>query len=216
MFKSAVDTWLLAILLANVEWAEGEETATKTSAPCVDREQWTNLVINLGEGIETSHDQNILVRPSVFAKIKEEPTYGCVLQKIFEFYDRVLQRSGENYTDVRHFARRLRKCLLPVPCPKVCRRLYKKAKSTSMNETSESESLEPKKVAVLQIQKLQQALEQLDDVKTREKAIVELTALDFYLPKSQEEDSTGTKCPKKQNRKSKPKKQASLKRQRCS
>ncbi|XP_036375500.1 uncharacterized protein LOC118771618 isoform X2 [Megalops cyprinoides] len=215
MFESALGTWLLAILLATVEWAGGEETATKTSAPCVDRVQWTNLVKNLGEGI-TSHDQNILVRMSVFVKIKEEPAYGCVLQKIFEFYDHVLQRSGENYTDVRHFARRLKKCLLSVPCPKVCRRLYKKAKSTPMNETSESESLEPKKVAILQIQKLQQAREQLDDVKTLEKAIVELKDLDFYLPESKEEEATGTKCLKKQNRKSKPKKQASLKRQRCS
>ncbi|KAG7456110.1 hypothetical protein MATL_G00248320 [Megalops atlanticus] len=135
-------TLLLAVLLARAElkpasagkWARCGQSGRPTNIPCMDHARWYNLTANLGEGTETSHDDSILVGPSTFDKIRESHLQGCVLKKIFQFYDQVFYGKVGNYADLRDFIARLNKCVLRVPCLRRCRKLYQEVQGMSMDE----------------------------------------------------------------------------------
>ncbi|KAJ8402426.1 hypothetical protein AAFF_G00369150 [Aldrovandia affinis] len=193
MFQHLQGTWLLALLLAavgqtsaTIQQRVGCQKAATTHKPCVDLIQWFNLVRNVGEGIETSDDETILIRAPVLTSLNGTHYYGCILNEAFQFYDKVLegqQSKGRNYTELRHFLGRLKTCLLRVPCPERCRTLNENAQNMQMKKVDNMRNITSRKLAILQIQKLQRAAEQLnEDVKTQEKAIIELKGLLFYLP----------------------------------
>ncbi|XP_036374186.1 uncharacterized protein si:ch211-266a5.12 isoform X3 [Megalops cyprinoides] len=181
-------TVLLAVLLARAElkpasagkWARCGQSGRLTNIPCMDHAHWYNLTANLGEGIETSHDDSILVGPSTFDKIRGSHLQGCVLKKIFQFYDQVLYGKGGNYTDLQDFIAQLNKCVL---------------------RTRRQMTLTAKEVAMLQIHKLQHATKQIGDMRTQEKAIIELRTLEFYLPEEKMKNDKGKpKCTVKSQR----------------
>ncbi|XP_036374185.1 uncharacterized protein si:ch211-266a5.12 isoform X2 [Megalops cyprinoides] len=201
-------TVLLAVLLARAElkpasagkWARCGQSGRLTNIPCMDHAHWYNLTANLGEGI-TSHDDSILVGPSTFDKIRGSHLQGCVLKKIFQFYDQVLYGKGGNYTDLQDFIAQLNKCVLRVCRLRRCRKLYQEAQGMSMDETRRQMTLTAKEVAMLQIHKLQHATKQIGDMRTQEKAIIELRTLEFYLPEEKMKNDKGKpKCTVKSQR----------------
>ncbi|KAJ8398855.1 hypothetical protein AAFF_G00417630 [Aldrovandia affinis] len=178
-------TLLLALLLESAETlkeARCTENSAPVHSPCLDRAHWHNLTRHLGEGIVTSHDESILVGPTAFDKIRSRPFHRCVLKNIFAFYNQALARQGGHYRDLRRFITRLGKCVVRVSWKRWCRKLYQDVRGMPVIETRGEKTLTAKMIAVLQIQKLQRAMEQLGDVKTQDKAIVELKMLEYYLP----------------------------------
>ncbi|KAJ8373486.1 hypothetical protein SKAU_G00040660 [Synaphobranchus kaupii] len=204
--EEAQGVWLLVLLAAAGRTShaipkEGgcQESGTTAKphwmAPCLRK--WLSLVRNVDEGIVTSNDEYILVRPVVLTKIKGRAEYGCILKKIFEFYDKVLaegQRKARDYGDLRHLLGRLKRCRLKVHCPALCRKLNREARKKPVMEANNVSCLEHRELAVFQIQKLQRAEDRLtEDVKTLDKAIVELKGLHFY--ESNTEVVMSKKCP---------------------
>ncbi|XP_035257450.1 uncharacterized protein LOC118218836 [Anguilla anguilla] len=192
--------WLAAGGRALQITAQREGCQTPESAgkpPCPAMRKWMSLVSNVDQGIKTSDNETILEGPHVLGKIKGTPEYGCILKQIFEFYAKVLavgQRKGGNYTDLSHLLGRLKRCLLKVHCPGLCKKINRQAKKQTV-EVDNVSDLSPRQLAMFQIQKLQGAKRRLaKDLGTLEKAIVELKGLQFY--DSNAEVRVGT-CPTK-------------------
>ncbi|XP_066579978.1 uncharacterized protein LOC136771528 [Amia ocellicauda] len=152
------------------------------------REDLQGLIKEVGKGLNTSHDERILLCHAQFDQIKAGRMYGCVLKEIFLFYIRVLNitkgrdlisLSRESSNDILHIILCMKKCVRKTGCKKLNEAIKRPIKKKSCHDSE----LTPKLVK-LQIQKLWHARERLDDEKIQEKAIFELQNLGEYISKN--------------------------------
>ncbi|XP_015208414.1 uncharacterized protein [Lepisosteus oculatus] len=150
---------------------------------CSDKRRTLDrLTADIANGIETSHDESILLPHGIFDRVRGTRWHGCILKEIILFYTGVLKnyKGHKTFTDtvqedVMHTIYSLQQCfeVEKIPCENL--------KKMPVNETRCVNTLTPREVTKLQIQKLQRARHQKNDVKIQEKAIVELQGLSCYF-----------------------------------
>ncbi|KAL0967254.1 hypothetical protein UPYG_G00249910 [Umbra pygmaea] len=152
---------------------------------CVDILKLQQLIQNVRKVfMNSSHDERILLQAVTFDKIKKHKMYhGCVLVKIVDFYQHVLERQDGDYTHLRGLLDEVKDCVVK---NKTCRMLDREAAAMKVNEKKIEEDLEllSKDIAILQLQRLQIATERVvneSEQATIDKAMEELQQLDEYI-----------------------------------
>ncbi|XP_034143573.1 uncharacterized protein si:ch211-266a5.12 [Esox lucius] len=184
--SSNVVQCLLLILLLAVKGQDGARSSCSKDdiSVCVDMVKLQRLIQNVQKVFNTTHDERILLQAVTFDKIKKHKTYhGCVLLKILDFYEQVLQRQDVDYTHLRGLLDEVKDC---VPRNKTCKILYHQAAEKRVNKAKIDQDLEllSKDITILQLQKLQAARKKVvrkSEKATLDKAMAELQQLDEYI-----------------------------------
>ncbi|KAJ8008859.1 hypothetical protein DPEC_G00082820 [Dallia pectoralis] len=182
---SMVVQCLLFILLLSVVIRDGAGSGCNHDdrTVCVDIVKLRRSILQAPKNFKTSHDERILLQVVKFDKIKKHKMYhGCVLRKIVDFYDQVLQRQDMDYTDLRGLLHDVKSC---VRKNKTCEILYLQAAEKKVDEVKIEEDMEllSRDITIRQLQNLQEAREKVvkSQKATLDKAMGELQRLDEYI-----------------------------------
>ncbi|XP_065141201.1 uncharacterized protein [Paramisgurnus dabryanus] len=165
-----------------------EDAKCVTDPPCFDLNIVAKMARQVSEDLIAADGESILLKHNLFDKIrKKKDLHSCVLLKILDLFENVLVRTEEKspvhpkgeinpHTELIHIMDRLETCVYKNK--KGCDRLYSKAINTAPMRSSK---LEPIQAAILQLQKLNNASESLDDVNIQKRAMDELKSLHLYI-----------------------------------
>ncbi|KTF79790.1 hypothetical protein cypCar_00017693 [Cyprinus carpio] len=159
--------------------------------PCFDLSVMANSARLVSKDVIAADGEKILLRHSSFDKIrKKKNLHGCVLQKILDLFQEVLDKTNGTYvhkdeeinhhTELIHIMDQLRNCVYKKEDR--CEKLYKMSEiTTTSSPMILEEKMNPNQLAVLQLQKLKSASERVSDVHIQEKVMDELKTLHIYM-----------------------------------
>ncbi|XP_059367887.1 uncharacterized protein LOC132106269 [Carassius carassius] len=159
--------------------------------PCFDLNVMANMAERVSKDVIAADGEKILLKHSSFDKIrKKKNLHSCVLQKIINLFQNVLEKTKKNdvhnnkelnhHLELIHIMDQLRHCVYKTK--NRCTKLYEMSDITTTSSPMISEkNMNPNQLAVLQLQKLKSASKRLNDVHIQESVMDELKTLHFYM-----------------------------------
>ncbi|XP_016430118.1 uncharacterized protein LOC107757217 [Sinocyclocheilus rhinocerous] len=159
--------------------------------PCFDLSVMANVAERVSKDVTASDGEKILLKHSSFDKIrKKKNLHSCVLQKIIDLFQDVLDKTNGTYVhkneeinhhhELIHIMDQLRNCVYKKNDR--CKKLYKMSDITTTSSPMILEKkMNPNQLAVLQLQKLKSASKRVSDVHIQEKVMDELKSLHLYV-----------------------------------
>ncbi|XP_073693790.1 uncharacterized protein [Garra rufa] len=158
--------------------------------PCFDLNVLANMAERVSKDVTAADGEKILLKHRSFDKIgKRKNLHSCVLEKIINLFEDVLDRTKGNYVhnkeeinhhlELIHIMEQLKKCLYKTKDE--CKKLFKKSDITTTSSLIPEKNMSPNQLAVLQLQKLKSASKKLDDVHIQEMVMDELKSLHLYM-----------------------------------
>ncbi|XP_016390330.1 uncharacterized protein LOC107725560 [Sinocyclocheilus rhinocerous] len=159
--------------------------------PCFDLSVMANIAERVSKDVVAADGEKILLKHSSFDKIrKKKNLHSCVLQKIINLFQNVLEKTKKNdihnkeelnhHVELIHIMDQLRNCVYKTK--NRCKNLYKMSDITTTSSPMISEkNMNPNQLAVLQLQKLKSASKRLNDVQIQERVMDELKTLHLYM-----------------------------------
>ncbi|XP_052428856.1 uncharacterized protein LOC127970354 [Carassius gibelio] len=159
--------------------------------PCFDLSMMAKSAKHVSKDVTPEDGEKILLRHNSFDKIrKKKNLHSCVLQKIIDLFQDVLDKTNGTYVqengeinhhiELVHIMEQLRNCVYKKKDR--CKKLYRMSDITTTSSPVISEKkMNPNQLADLQLQKLKSASERVSDVHIQEKVMDELKTLHLYM-----------------------------------
>ncbi|KAF4114728.1 hypothetical protein G5714_004951 [Onychostoma macrolepis] len=159
--------------------------------PCFDLSVMANIAEHVSKDVIAADGENILLKHSSFDKIrKKKNLHSCVLQKIINLFQNVLEKTNKNdvhkeeglnhHLELIHIMDQLRNCVYKTK--NRCKNLYKMSdKTTTPFPMISEKNMNANQLAVLQLQKLKSVSKRLNHVQTQERVMDELKSLHLYM-----------------------------------
>ncbi|XP_067247091.1 uncharacterized protein si:ch211-266a5.12 [Chanodichthys erythropterus] len=159
--------------------------------PCFDLNLLANIAERVSKDVVAADGEKILLKHNSFDKIrKRKNLHSCVLQKIIDLFQNVLEVTEESsvhheenmnyHRELIHIMEQLKNCVHQVKYN--CNKLYTKSEKTATSlSTILEKKMSPDELAVLQLQKLKNASDNLNDVHIQERVMDELKTLHLYM-----------------------------------
>ncbi|XP_062383844.1 uncharacterized protein si:ch211-266a5.12 [Sardina pilchardus] len=185
----------LLLLVTVVSCGHAATALTPDCVPrelCMDTDALQRIAQSVAHNISSAHDWRILLRTDQFSQIRRwRNLHGCVMRQVARFYERVFQeklglKENEDITDhsgpfvdLTGLMHELDGCVRVVEGK--CERLNQKAEKMPLIEPSSSKKPTPRQWAILQIQRLNDAIKRISEEDTLNKALDELKLLHNYI-----------------------------------